>query len=90
MSLIHIVTCTSGFVPLQRKRPLLEVLGEHGRFVGVGAGVVEGIAVLSGAASSLRLAVVLEANKRSGIVVPSLAGRGKKDCARLTSATQCC
>ena len=67
MSLIHIVTCTSGFVPLQRKRPLLEVLGEHGRFVGVGAGVVERVAVLSGAAAGLRLAVVIEANESSGI-----------------------
>ena len=39
----------------------------------MGAGVVEGVAVVSGAAVSLRLAVVLEAaGKRSGIVVPSL------------------
>ena len=44
---------------------LLEVLGEHGRLVGVGAGVVERVAVLPGAAAGLSLAVVLEPDKRS-------------------------
>ena len=48
---------------------LLEVLGEHGRLVGVRAGVVEGVAVLPGAAAGLRLAVVLEPDKRSAMGV---------------------
>ena len=57
---------------LSCRRPmlfLLEVLGEHGRLVGVWAGVVERVAVLAGAAAGLSLAVVLEPDKRSAMVM---------------------